>query len=133
ALDVLEAGPLPSTPHPVTDAKDAASVESAVSSPADPERIADALDDPMSESGLEEGLSGFVVDGMTGEPLFDRDAENPAVPASTTKIVTAVAALSVLGPDYDLSTEVNIDNTADWIVIRWAGDAEVSPDRNPED
>ena len=132
ALDVLEAGPLPSTPHPVTDAKGAASVESAVSSPADPERIADALDDPMSESGLEEGLSGFVVDGMTGEPLFDRDAESPAVPASTTKIVTAVAALSVLGPDHVLSTEVYLEPEADRIVLRGSGDAMLTTDTDPE-
>lgn len=131
ALDVIEAGPLPSAPHPVTDAAGAASVEPAASSPADPERIADALDDPMSESGIAEGLSGFVVDGVTGETLFDRDAESPAVPASTTKIVTAVAALSVLGPDHVLRTEVHLDPGGDRIVLRGAGDAMLTTSAEP--
>lgn len=123
ALDVIEAAPLPSAPHPVTDAEGAASVKPAASSPAAPERIADALDDPMSESGLGEGLSGFVVDGVTGEILFDRDAESPAVPASTTKIVTAVAALWALGPDHVLSTETRLDPGGGRVVLRGSGDA----------
>lgn len=131
ALDVIEARPLPSAPHPVTDAEGAASVKPAASSPADPERIADALDDPMSESGLEEGLSGFVVDGVTGETLFDRDSDSPAVPASTTKIVTAVAALSALGPDHVLRTEAYLDPGADRIVLRGVGDAMLTTTTDP--
>src|SRR5690625_7825456 len=85
----------------------------------------------MSESGLEEGLSGFVVDGMTGEPLFDRDAESPAGPASTTKIVPAGAALSVLGPGHVLRTEVYPEPEAARIVPRWSGDAMLTTATDP--
>lgn len=122
-LDMIEARPLPAAPNPVTDAEGAASVDPAASTPADPERIADVLDDPMSASGLEEGLSGFVVDGVTGETLFESDADTSAVPASTTKIATAIAVLSTAGPDHRLTTEVHLAPEEDRLVLRGAGDA----------
>ena len=122
-LDMIEARPLPAAPNPVTDAEGAASVDPAASTPADPDRIADALDDPMSTSGFEDGLSGYVVDGVTGETLFERDADTAAVPASTTKIATAIAALSTAGPDHRLTTEVHLDPGEGRVVLRGAGDA----------
>lgn len=121
-LDVIEARPLPAVPNPVTNAEGAATAEPAASTPADPERIADILDDPMSSSGIEEGLSGFVVDGATGETLFERDADSPVTPASTTKIATAVAVLDAVGPDHVLSTEAYLDTGEGRVVLRGGGD-----------
>ncbi|MFD6949727.1 peptidase S13 [Nocardiopsis sp. TSRI0078] len=123
ALDVIEARPLPAVPHPVTDAEGVAAAEPAASTPADPERIADVLDDPMSASGIEEGLSGFVVDGATGEPLFEQNPDTLVTPASTTKIVTAVAVLDALGPDHVLRTGAHLDPGRGRVVLRGGGDA----------
>ncbi|MFE9638569.1 D-alanyl-D-alanine carboxypeptidase/D-alanyl-D-alanine-endopeptidase [Nocardiopsis alba] len=123
ALDVIEARPLPAVPNPVTRADGAAAVETTAPTPADPERIADILDDPMSSSGLEDGLSGYVVDGLTGDTLFERDADAPVTPASTTKIATAVTVLNAVGPDHVLHTEVYLDPAENRVVLRGAGDA----------
>ncbi|CAL9462350.1 Carboxypeptidase [Nocardiopsis dassonvillei] len=123
ALDVIEARPLPAVPHPVVNAEGAAAAEPASSSPADPERIADVIDDPMADSGLEEGLSAFVADGDTGAVLYERDPDTPAVPASTTKIATAIAVLDTVGPDHVLTTTVHFDSERGMAVLRGAGDA----------
>ncbi len=122
SLDMIEARPLPAAPNPVTNAEGVAAAAPAASTPAVPERVADILDDPMSTSGLEEGLSGFVVDAVTGETLFELDADTPVTPASTTKIATAVTVLEAVGPDHVLRTEVHLDPGTGRLVLRGGGD-----------
>jgi D-alanyl-D-alanine carboxypeptidase/D-alanyl-D-alanine-endopeptidase (penicillin-binding protein 4) len=51
-------------------------------------------------------VSGQVVDATSGAVLWDRKSGVGLPPASTVKILTAVAALSVLGPDATLTTDV---------------------------
>ncbi|GAA1104893.1 D-alanyl-D-alanine carboxypeptidase/D-alanyl-D-alanine endopeptidase [Nocardiopsis metallicus] len=131
ALDVIEARPLPAVPNPVTHADGVAAVAPAAPTPADPARIADILDDPMSSSGLEEGLSGYVVDGVTGETLFERDADTPVTPASTTKIATAVTVLDAVGPDHVLRTEAYFDPGTNRVVLRGGGDATLTATADP--
>jgi D-alanyl-D-alanine carboxypeptidase/D-alanyl-D-alanine-endopeptidase (penicillin-binding protein 4) len=131
ALDVIEARPLPAAPHPVVNAEGAVAAEPASSSPADPERIADVLDDPMTGSGLAEGLSAFVVDGATGEPLYERSPDTSAVPASTTKIATAITVLDAVGPDHVLTTTVHFDSERGMVVLRGAGDATLTTAADP--
>jgi len=50
------------------------------------------------------GLS--VVDVATGAELFSLNGGTPITPASTTKVLTAAAALASLGPDAHLHTTV---------------------------
>lgn len=57
-----------------------------------------------SESGIE--LAGSVALRDTGEVLWEVGAESPVVPASILKLVTARAALRVLGPEFRFSTHV---------------------------
>ena len=52
------------------------------------------------------GLSALVLDASTGAPLFARRPDAAEPPASTTKLLTAVAALQTLGPDARLRTDV---------------------------
>lgn len=51
----------------------------------------------------------LVVSLETGETLFELDSEIPLVPASNVKLLTAAAALHVLGPEYRFRTWVLAD------------------------
>jgi D-alanyl-D-alanine carboxypeptidase/D-alanyl-D-alanine-endopeptidase (penicillin-binding protein 4) len=57
-------------------------------------------------SALGGALNGLVVDAATGTPLFVRRPGLAEPPASTTKLLTAVAALDTLGADARLTTSV---------------------------
>ena len=56
-------------------------------------------------------FSGIVINADTDEVLFDRNGSTPAATASTMKLLTAVAALNVLGPNYRVETKVYSDST----------------------
>ncbi|MFC3996054.1 D-alanyl-D-alanine carboxypeptidase/D-alanyl-D-alanine-endopeptidase [Nocardiopsis sediminis] len=132
-LDVIESRPPAAMPYPAAVAQDAPAVAPQDADRIDPDRLADKLDDPMSDSGISDGLSAYVADAATGEPLFDRAAEDGAVPASTTKLVTAVAVLHSAGPDTHVHTEVFLDG--DQAVLVGGGDptltAEIEPGAYP--
>lgn len=65
--------------------------------------LAAAFDDPR----LQHAFVGVLIRSLdTGEVLFSRDADRLFVPASNMKVVTAAAALSTLGPDFQFATEV---------------------------
>ena len=66
-----------------------------------------------------------VVDISTGETIWSRRATDPMLPASNMKLVTAVNALEVLGPDRKYKTEVFTRGRGK-IVIRGSGDATLS-------
>lgn len=67
------------------------------------------------------GDSGAVViDGATGSVLYGSDAEQALVPASTTKVLTAAAALESLGPTTRITTSARrLGNT---VYLIGAGD-----------
>ena len=98
ARDVIAARPPETVPVPVAVAEAVPLPDAANAETVDPARLADKLDDPMSQSGIGEGLSAYVIDAETHQELYARDADEGLVPASTTKVVTSVAALHVLGP-----------------------------------
>ncbi|MFW2512308.1 D-alanyl-D-alanine carboxypeptidase/D-alanyl-D-alanine-endopeptidase [Demequina sp. SO4-13] len=69
------------------------------------EELARAVrDDPRT--GTSTNIS--VIDVVTGDVLVDLDAADPQVPASSTKLLTAVSAVADLGPDFQMIT------TATW-------------------
>lgn len=82
--------------------------------------LATRLAGPMAGSGLDANLNGTVIDAMTHKTLFASRADQPAVPASTTKLTTSTAVLASVGPDHRISTSVvrNGDN----IVLVGGGD-----------
>ncbi len=74
------------------------------------------------------GLSGMVVDSATGDTLVDIEASSPHPTASVVKIVTATAALRVLGPDHRLTTTVVAGDTGEVFVV---GGGDVTLTRAP--
>ncbi|MFJ4524447.1 D-alanyl-D-alanine carboxypeptidase/D-alanyl-D-alanine-endopeptidase [Streptomyces sp. NPDC088810] len=63
-----------------------------------------------------------VVDVTTGAQLYGADAGQALTPASTTKIATAVAALSALGPDHRLTTRTALEPDTRELVLVGGGD-----------
>ncbi|TAP45065.1 D-alanyl-D-alanine carboxypeptidase/D-alanyl-D-alanine-endopeptidase [Arthrobacter sp. S39] len=67
-------------------------------------------------------FTGLVQDAFTGQVLFDRGGSENRIPASNMKLLTAVAALRVLGPDARFSTTVIAGPTPDQVVLTGGGD-----------
>ncbi|GHE83523.1 D-alanyl-D-alanine carboxypeptidase [Streptomyces spiralis] len=93
-------------------------VKSAAGGPA----LATVLDPLLRDPALGTRHSAVVVDIATGRRLYGRDVGEALTPASTTKIATAVAALSALGPDHRLTTRVALEPTAGNLVLIGGGD-----------
>ncbi len=132
SLDVIESRPGEPVPYPVALAQDKAEAELPEAKPIDPGRLADQLDDRMSDTGLGDGLSGYVADGTTGEPLYERDADKAFTPASTTKIATALAVLEATGPEKRLHTDAVLDGDGRLILVG-GGDPTLTADSGPDD
>lgn len=67
-------------------------------------------------------FEGTVLNAATGEVLFDRSATKAAPTASVLKVLTAAAALAVLGPDDRLTTRVYKGAEPGSIVLVGGGD-----------
>ncbi|WP_066065181.1 D-alanyl-D-alanine carboxypeptidase/D-alanyl-D-alanine-endopeptidase [Frankia sp. EI5c] len=70
---------------------------------AEPAAVAARLAGPLSDPVLG-SPAALVVDALTGQVLFTQRATEPTAPASTIKIATATAALTVLDPAAELVT-----------------------------
>jgi serine-type D-Ala-D-Ala carboxypeptidase/endopeptidase (penicillin-binding protein 4) len=53
----------------------------------------------------------LIVDGQTGETLFEKNADGYFVPASNMKLFTTALALATLGPDYKFHTTLETRGT----------------------
>jgi D-alanyl-D-alanine carboxypeptidase/D-alanyl-D-alanine-endopeptidase (penicillin-binding protein 4) len=71
---------------------------------------------------LGDRLGLAVVDLASGALLYGQDAGTGHTPASTTKLLTAAAALSRLGPEHRLQTTVVVGSTPNRIVLVGGGD-----------
>ncbi|MEV7969558.1 D-alanyl-D-alanine carboxypeptidase/D-alanyl-D-alanine-endopeptidase [Sphaerisporangium sp. NPDC088356] len=80
-------------------------------------RLAHALGD----SALGDNVGAVVVDVTGGAVLFGSKADTGVTPASTTKVATAVAALTSLGPDTRVATRV-VQSNAGSITLVGGGD-----------
>ena len=68
---------------------------------------------------------GRVVDADTGRIVWSSGANTASLPASTTKLATAVAALTALGASTRLTTEVRQSALRSGLVLRAGGDPEL--------
>ncbi|MEU9188036.1 D-alanyl-D-alanine carboxypeptidase/D-alanyl-D-alanine-endopeptidase [Streptomyces sp. NPDC048484] len=76
------------------------------------------LDDPA----LGSGRTGAVVDLATGKRLYGKGADDALTPASTTKIATAVAALTAAGADHRIATRAVLEPGTEEVVLVGGGD-----------
>jgi D-alanyl-D-alanine carboxypeptidase/D-alanyl-D-alanine-endopeptidase (penicillin-binding protein 4) len=112
-------------PEPVAPANFSAS-RPAPSAPQDDLRFPTcSLQNLVEDSSLGE-FHGVVMDPRSGVTVFDREATPGVAPASVLKIITAAAALSVLGPDVTFSTRVLSTDTPGTIALVGGGDATLS-------
>jgi D-alanyl-D-alanine carboxypeptidase/D-alanyl-D-alanine-endopeptidase (penicillin-binding protein 4) len=92
----------------------------------DPATLAAQLTPLLQVPGLGSGASAEVVDVATGEVLLDLDADDPATPASTAKLLTAAAALITLDPSERFETTVVAGSTPGEVVLVGGGDPTLS-------
>lgn len=80
------------------------------------------LTDALGDKALGERVGAVVLDVATGERIFAAGPDTGIIPASTTKVVTGVAALASLGPDTRLETRVVQGTAPNRIVLVGGGD-----------
>ena len=82
---------------------------------------------PSADTGPGVGIE--VADAQTGQVLYQDNASALATPASTTKLMTAVATLAVLGPDARFTTAVRQQKGT--IVLVGGGDPTLAVNQYP--
>ncbi|WP_198041486.1 D-alanyl-D-alanine carboxypeptidase/D-alanyl-D-alanine-endopeptidase [Micromonospora chokoriensis] len=87
-----------------------------------PDGVRAALDPLVGAAALGDRVNVSVADVITGQTLFDKGADDGTVPASVTKLVTAVTVLAARGPGYRIPTRVVAGAKAGEVVIIGGGD-----------
>lgn len=123
----------PSAPLPTPDRSAAPLAQAAMSAalPA-PTVLRRELADELAVPSLGPSLGVTVRDAFTGAHLLDIDADRPRVPASTAKILTALAVGVTLDPATTLPTRVVQGRTPSELVLVAGGDTLLAPGKgNP--
>ncbi|WP_210593325.1 D-alanyl-D-alanine carboxypeptidase/D-alanyl-D-alanine-endopeptidase [Streptomyces sp. GESEQ-35] len=84
--------------------------------------VAGVLDPLLKDAALGRRHAASVVDVATGKTLYGSGADEALTPASTTKIATAVAALSAMGADHRLTTRAALEPDTRELVLVGGGD-----------
>ncbi|MFF3410384.1 D-alanyl-D-alanine carboxypeptidase/D-alanyl-D-alanine-endopeptidase [Streptomyces sp. NPDC002742] len=104
---------------------------SAVPAPAE-KALANVLDPLLANPVLGAVRTAVVVDVATGRRLYGKGADQVQTPASTTKIATAVAALTASGPDHRIQTRTVLEPDTKEVVLVGGGDPTLTA-RKPAD
>ena len=94
-------------------------------------RLAAVLAPLIGASPLGQHVGAVVTDLTTGEVLFSRQAGSPFVPASNAKLLTAVAALSTLGPSARFTTRVVAGAKPGSLILVGGGDPTLAAGNPP--
>jgi len=86
----------------------------------DPAALTTQLDKILADKSDGTKFNVQVVDVASQKVLYDRNADAKGAPASSLKVMTALAALDTLGGDSQLSTSVFLDGNT--LVLRGGGD-----------
>jgi D-alanyl-D-alanine carboxypeptidase/D-alanyl-D-alanine-endopeptidase (penicillin-binding protein 4) len=116
---------LAATPTPVLPADSASAAAPSVAG------LAAELRGPLADSRLGGRIIGRVVDVRTGKVLLDRTGTALATPASTTKLLTAVAVLATVPGDYRFSTTVLTGARPGEVVLVGGGDPTLAQSSHP--
>ncbi|WP_406172442.1 D-alanyl-D-alanine carboxypeptidase/D-alanyl-D-alanine-endopeptidase [Streptomyces sp. NBC_00996] len=84
--------------------------------------LADVLNPLLDNAALGAQRTAVVVDVATGKRLYSKGADEVQIPASTTKIATAVAALTAPGPDHRIETRTVLEPGTKEVVLVGGGD-----------
>ncbi|MGW3724480.1 D-alanyl-D-alanine carboxypeptidase/D-alanyl-D-alanine endopeptidase [Streptomyces sp. NPDC000851] len=76
----------------------------------------------LNDPALGARRAAAVVDVTTGKHLYGTGTHDALTPASTTKIATAVVALSALGPDHRLTTRTVYEPDTEELILVGGGD-----------
>jgi serine-type D-Ala-D-Ala carboxypeptidase/endopeptidase (penicillin-binding protein 4) len=100
-----------SNPSPTTAAPPAPNLPSPVLAAAGPQIVPNNAAvtkriRAIKVKGMTDSYSGSVIEVGTGKVLYAHNATRTQIPASTMKLLTATAALSILGPDHTFKTSV---------------------------
>ncbi|MFE6702080.1 D-alanyl-D-alanine carboxypeptidase/D-alanyl-D-alanine-endopeptidase [Streptomyces sp. NPDC057718] len=90
--------------------------------PQDAAGLRDALAPLIGDPGLGDKVAASVIDTATGKQLYGKGATAPMTPASTIKIATTTAALSVLGPDHRIATTAALSPDSRTLTLVGGGD-----------
>ncbi|WP_314219438.1 D-alanyl-D-alanine carboxypeptidase/D-alanyl-D-alanine endopeptidase [Streptomyces zaehneri] len=77
---------------------------------ADDQQLVANLEARVVDPRLGSEVGGVVLDSESDTTLWDHDGATALMPASNTKLATATAALTVLGPDHRFTTKVVYGN-----------------------
>ncbi|WP_097867758.1 D-alanyl-D-alanine carboxypeptidase/D-alanyl-D-alanine endopeptidase [Streptomyces sp. rh34] len=94
--------------------------------PRDAAALRDTLAPLIGVPGLGDTVAASVIDTETGEQLYGTGATAPMTPASTIKIATTTAALSVLGPDHRIATTAALSPDSRTLTLVGGGDPTLS-------
>ncbi|PXY18004.1 D-alanyl-D-alanine carboxypeptidase/D-alanyl-D-alanine endopeptidase [Prauserella flavalba] len=111
-------------PQPVAVSRDLAGPSTSGPAPT-PAGVSQAISGAVSNPALGT-LTGTVIDPVTGTTLWERNAGQPITPASTTKVLTAAAALLALDHGTQFSTKVVEGSEPGSVVLVAGGDITLS-------
>ncbi|MEU9912579.1 D-alanyl-D-alanine carboxypeptidase/D-alanyl-D-alanine-endopeptidase [Streptomyces sp. NPDC051001] len=121
--------PAPSAASVLTGLGGAGStVKSAPTGPA----LADVLGPLLKDAALGSSRAAEVVDIATGKRLYGTGGGTALTPASTTKIATAVAALTAMGADHRLTTRADLEPGTQELVLVGGGDPTLTARKDAE-
>jgi len=90
------------------------------------QRIDAMLTVRATSKALGRDLTGLVTDARSGQQLWSQLRRTRQLPASTTKLVTAVNALQTFGPGHRFTTKVRKGSTWGRVVLVGSGDPSLS-------
>ncbi|MER8266257.1 D-alanyl-D-alanine carboxypeptidase/D-alanyl-D-alanine-endopeptidase [Streptomyces griseus] len=94
--------------------------------PRDAAALRDTLAPLIAAPELGDKVAASVIDTATGKQLYGTGATTAMTPASTIKIATTTAALSVLGPDHRIATTAALSPDARTLTLVGGGDPTLS-------
>ncbi|WP_433533675.1 D-alanyl-D-alanine carboxypeptidase/D-alanyl-D-alanine endopeptidase [Micromonospora sp. CA-263727] len=116
-----DAAPAPTEPTEPAPVEVLAAADTGAPMPS-PEGLEAVLDPLVGDAALGGRVNVAVADALTGQALFDRGGDEGTVPASVTKLLTAVTVLTARGPGYRVPTRVVAGEQPGEVVIVGGGD-----------